>query len=150
MCLCCLLVLDLVLLYRSIYLRGIPLGGLPTIFCRQLARQVGAVHAISLSNKMAFSIGSSFLPQLSQIFMVGSISWVISADRVRELLEPVQIISTPTTPAPTTTDPILEPLLRSPSSMTHHSLPRYQRRQINNDDLIVSIDQIYRRLLEKL
>ena len=36
MCLCCLLVLDLTLLYQSIYLRGIPLGGLPTIFCRHL------------------------------------------------------------------------------------------------------------------
>ena len=35
MCLCCLLVLDHALHYRSIYLRGIPLGGLPMIFCRQ-------------------------------------------------------------------------------------------------------------------
>ena len=35
MCFCCILVLDHTLLCRSIYLRGIPLGGLPTIFCRQ-------------------------------------------------------------------------------------------------------------------
>ena len=37
MCLCCLLVLDHALLCRSIYLRGILLGGLPTIFYRQIA-----------------------------------------------------------------------------------------------------------------
>ena len=41
MCLYCLLVLDYMPLCRSIYLRGIPLGGLPMIFYRQLARQVG-------------------------------------------------------------------------------------------------------------
>jgi len=35
-CLCCLLVLDLTLLYRSIYLRGIPLEGLLTIFYRHV------------------------------------------------------------------------------------------------------------------
>ena len=41
MCLCCLLVLDCTSLCRSIYLRGIPLRGLSTIFCRQLACQIG-------------------------------------------------------------------------------------------------------------
>ena len=89
---------------------------------------------------MAFSTGSSSLPQPSQIFMVGSISWVITADEVEELIEPVQIDSTPITPTPTTVDLILEAPLRSPSTMTHRPLPRYQRRQINNDDLIASID----------
>ena len=37
-CLYCLLVLDYTPLYRSIYLRGIPLEGLPMIFCRQPGR----------------------------------------------------------------------------------------------------------------
>jgi len=32
-------------LHRQIYHCGIPLGGLPMIFCRQLVRQVGGVHA---------------------------------------------------------------------------------------------------------
>ena len=35
MCLCCLLVLDYMHLYRSIYPRGIPLERLPTIFYQQ-------------------------------------------------------------------------------------------------------------------
>ena len=54
------------------------------------------VRAVSLSNKMAFSASSSSLPQPGQIFIVGSISWVINADGVRELLEQVQIRSVPT------------------------------------------------------
>ena len=74
--------------------------------------------------------------------MVGSISWVINADGVGELLEPAQIHSTLTTPAPTTADLILELLPRSSSSTTHRSLPRYQRRHISNDDLIKSNDRV--------
>ena len=44
--------------------------------------------------------------------------------------------------APAIADPNSKPPPRSPSSTTHHSLPRYQRRQINNDYLIVSIDRV--------
>ena len=40
LCLNCLLVLDYTYLCRSIYLRGIPFEGLPTIFYRQLARKI--------------------------------------------------------------------------------------------------------------
>ena len=108
------------------------------------------MRAVSLSNKMAFLVGSSSLPPPGQIFTVGSISWVINADGVGELLEPVQIRSAPTTPAPATTDPILEPLPRSSSSTTRHSLPRYQRRHINNDDLIESIDRVGLKLVDCL
>ena len=98
------------------------------------------MRAFSLSNKMVFSVGSSSLPQPGQIFTVGSISWIINADGVGELIEPVQINSTPITLTPATADPILEPPPRLPSSITRHPLPRYQRRQINNNDLIASID----------
>ena len=54
MCLCCLLVLDLMLLCRSIYLCGIPLGGLPTIFYRQSARQVGVCVLFSCRTRWFF------------------------------------------------------------------------------------------------
>ena len=106
--------------------------------------------AVSLSNKMAFSAGSSFLPQPGQIFMVGSISWVINANGVRDLLEPNQIISAPIIPAPTTADPISEPPTRSLSSATRCPLPRYQRRRINNDDLIESIGWVDLKLVDCL
>ena len=105
---------------------------------------------VSLSNKMVFSVGSSSLPQPSQIFTVGSITWVINADGVGELLEPVRICSAPTTLAPATANPILEPLSRSAPSATHRSLPCYQRRHVNNDDLIESIDQVGLKLADCL
>ena len=108
------------------------------------------VHAVSLSNKMAFSAGSSSLPQPGQIFTVGSISWVINTDGVRELLEPGQIGSAPIKPAPTTADPISELILRSPLAIARRPLPRYQRRPINNDDLIESIDRVRLKLTDCL
>ena len=145
MCLCCLLVLDYTHLCRSIYLRGIPLGGLSTV-----GALGSGVRVVSMSNKMVCSACSSSLPQISQIFMVGSISWIINADGVGELIEPVQIDSTPITPTPATTDPISEPPPRSSSPTTHCPLPRYQRRRINNDDLIASIDQVSQKLVDCL
>ena len=56
----------------------------------------------------------------------------------------------PTTPAPATADLILEPIPRSLSTTTHRPLPRYQRRQINNDDLIESIDRVRLKLADCL
>ena len=47
-------------------------------------------------------------------------------------------------------DPISEPPLRSPSSTTRHPLPHYQRRQINNDDLIESINLVGLKLADCL
>ena len=40
--------------------------------------------------------------------------------------------------------------MRSPSSATHRPLPRYQRKQINNDDLIESIEQVGLKLADCL
>ena len=82
--------------------------------------------------------------------MVGLISWVINANRDGEIIEPVQIDSVPTTPAPTTADPISELPPRSSPPTTHHPLPRYLRKQINNDDLIASIDQVGQKLVDCL
>ena len=82
--------------------------------------------------------------------MVGSISWIINADGVGELIEPVQIDSAPITPTPVTADPISESPSRSPSSTTRRPLPCYQRRQINNDDLIAFIDQVGLKLVDCL
>ena len=82
--------------------------------------------------------------------MVRSISWVINTDGVGELLEPEHIVFAPATPAPATADPISEAILRSLSATTRHSLPRYQRRPINNDDLIESIDRVGLKLADCL
>ena len=62
----------------------------------------------------------------------------------------MQIDSAPITPTHATIDLISELPLRSPSSTTRRPLPRYQRRQINNDDLIASIDQVGLKLADCL
>jgi len=103
-----------------------------------------------MMNKMVRIAGSSSSPKLSQIFTVGSISWIINVDGDGEIIEPVQIDSTPTTPAPATADPISEPPPRSSSPTTHRLLPCYPRKQINNDDLIASIDQVGQKLTDCL
>ena len=108
------------------------------------------MRAVSISNKMVRSAGTLSLPQPGQIFTVGSISWIINANGVRELIEPVQINAAPITPTPVTADPISEPPPRLPSLTTHRPLPHYQRRQINNDDLIASIDQVGQKLVDFL
>ena len=82
--------------------------------------------------------------------MVGSISWIINADGVGELIEPVQINTALITPTPVTIDPISEPPPRSSSSTICHPLPRYPRKRIDNDDLIVSIDQVGQKLADCL
>ena len=82
--------------------------------------------------------------------MIGSILWIINADGVRELIEPVQIDTAPITPTPATADPISEPPPRSSSPTIRRSLPCYPRRQINNDDLIASIDRVSLKLVDCL
>ena len=62
----------------------------------------------------------------------------------------MQINTVPITPTPATIDPILEPPLRSSSPTIRRLLPCYPRRQINNDDLIASIDQVGQKLIDCL
>ena len=103
-----------------------------------------------MMNKMVCFVGSSSFPKPGQIFMVGLISWVINADGDGEIIDPVQIDSAPTTPAPVTADSISEPSPRSSSSIIRRPLPRYPRKRISNDDLIASIDQVGQKLTDCL
>ena len=82
--------------------------------------------------------------------MVGSISWVINADGDGEIIKPVSIDSALTTPMPATADPISEPPPRSSSPTTRRLLPCYPRKQIDNNDLIASIDQVGQKLADCL
>ena len=82
--------------------------------------------------------------------MVGSISWVINADGDGEIIDLVQIDSVLAIPTPTIADPFSEPPLRSSSPATHRLLPCYLRKQLNDDDLIVSIDQVGQKLTDCL
>ena len=108
------------------------------------------MRVVSMSNKMIHFVGSSSLPQPGEIFTVGSISWIINTDGVGELIELAQINTAPITLTPMTTDLISELPSRSSSPTIHRPLPRYPRRQINNDDLIASIDQVGQKLVDCL
>ena len=91
-------------------------------------------------------LSSLFSPKPDQTFTVGSISWLIKDNGDGEIVEPVQNSTASITPAPAPADPISELPPRSSSSATRRSLPRYPRKQINNDDLIASIDQVNQKL----
>ena len=99
-------------------------------------------RAVSSSSKMVFSASSSSRPRPGQIFTVGSISWIINADGIGELLDPAQIRSAPIVLRPQLQIRSRIRLPRSTSSTARRPLPRYQRRQASNDDLIASIDRV--------
>ena len=74
------------------------------------------------------------LPEPSRTFTVGSMTWVIGANGVNEIVEAVQNHPAPIMPTSTTS------LI---------SVPRcWVRRSIDNDDLIASIDHVTDRLAE--
>ena len=104
------------------------------------------VRAVSMMNKMVHFAVSSSSAKPDQIFTVGSISWVINADEDREIIKPVQIDSAPTTPTPAMANPISELPPRSSSPTTRRLLHHYSRKQVGNDDLIASIDQVGQKL----
>ena len=99
-----------------------------------------------MANKMVRFPSSPFYPKPSQTFTVGSISWLINDNGDGEIIELVQNSTASITPAPALVDPISEPPLRSSSSVTRRSLPHYPRKQIDNDDLIASINQVNQKL----
>jgi len=103
-----------------------------------------------MTNKMVYFAGSSSSPKPSQIFIVGLISWVINADEDGEIIEPVQIDSAPATPTPAMVDPVSKLPLRSFSPPTHRPLSCYSRKQVGNNDLITSIDQVGQKLTDYL
>ena len=74
-------------------------------------------------------------PELGQIFMVGSMTWVIGLDGSGEIMEAMPDHPTPIMPTSTMTSLILMPR-------------RWVRRSINNDDMIEAIDRVIDRLAE--
>jgi hypothetical protein len=86
-----------------------------------------------MASQMVTFPSSMALPEPGQIFMVGSMTWVISPDGNREIVEAVQDHPTLIVPTPATTSSISVPR-------------RWVRRSISNDDLMASIDRITDRL----
>ena len=92
------------------------------------------------------------------MFTIGQITWTTGSDNFIAMITEVaqiQSVSTTASPAsataPTTLD--LAPAIPASSSATpttRRSLPRYKGRQIDNTDLLDSIDQVGTKLAETL
>ena len=89
----------------------------------------------SMASQMVRFPSSMILPEPGQTFMVGSMTWVIGANSVEEIMEAMQNHPASIVPTSTMTSPISAPR-------------RWVRRSISNDDLIASIDRVTDRLAE--
>ena len=122
-----------------------------------MARQVGGVRTALQVNKMVIIPGSMATPN-GLTFTIGQITWTTgSGNFIAMTTEEARIQSASTTAspasatAPTTVD--LAPATPASSSATpttRRPLPRYKGRQIDNTDLLDSIDQVSTRLAETL
>jgi hypothetical protein len=93
------------------------------------------VRAEFMASQMVHFSSSMAFPEPGQIFMNGSMTWVVDPNGNGEIVEAVQAYPTPIVPTSATTSPIL-------------TLCRWVRRSIDNDDLIASIDRVTNRLVE--
>ena len=64
------------------------------------------MRADSMASQMVRFPSSMILPKLGQTFMVGSMTWVIGANGVEEIVEAMQNHPTPIVPTSTTATPI--------------------------------------------
>jgi hypothetical protein len=90
-----------------------------------------------MANQMVRVLSSMVLPEPGQLFMTGSMTWVIGANNVKEIMEAVQNHPAPIVPTATTTSSIPVP-------------HRWVRRSIDNNHLLTSIDQVTNGLTECL
>ena len=61
------------------------------------------VHADSMASQMVYFLSSMILPEPGQTFTVGSMTWIIVADGVEEIVEAVQNHPAPIAPTLATT-----------------------------------------------
>ena len=109
------------------------------------------------TNKMVIIPGSMAMPK-GLAFTIGQITWTTGSDNfIAMTMEEAQIqsASTTTSPASATTPTTLDLAPATPASSsvtptTRHSLPRYKGRQIDNTDLLNSIDRVSTKLAKTL
>lgn len=85
-----------------------------------------------------------------QTFTFGSLTWTIGVDDNTRTVEAVQSTPALIEPTPAPTDLISKSSFGSSVPATHRPPPRYQRRLVDNSDLIESIDQVTTSLVEAL
>ena len=109
------------------------------------------------ANKTDITSGSMATPN-GLMFTVGQITWTTSSDHfIAMTMEEARIQSASTTAspasatAPTTVDLALATLASSSATLTtRRPLPRYKGRQIDNTDLLDSIDRVGTKLAKTL
>jgi hypothetical protein len=94
-----------------------------------------------MASQMVIFLASMVLPA-GQTFMIGTFTWTTGVDSAVEVMEAVQAPPAPIESTPAPVDPIPRLLLRSSSLATRRLLPRYQGRQLDNSNLIESIDWV--------
>ena len=115
------------------------------------------MHTALQTNKMVIIPGSMATPN-GLTFTIGQITWTTGSDNfIAMTMEEARIQSVSTTAlsasamAPTTLDLALAtPASSLAMSTTRRPLPRYKGRQIDNTDLLDSIDQVGTKLAETL
>ena len=87
---------------------------------------------------------------LGQTFMFESLIWTIGVDGNAETVETVQSTPAPIEPTPMLADSISKSSFGSSAPATRRPPPRYQRRLVDNSDLIKSVNQVTTGLAEAL
>ena len=122
-----------------------------------MARQVGGVRTAPQTNKMVIIPGSMAMSN-GLTFTIGQITWTTGSDDfIAMTTEEARIQSASTTAssasatAPTMVDLApATPALSSATPITRRRLPRYKGRQIDNSDLLDSINRVGTKLAETL
>jgi hypothetical protein len=83
-------------------------------------------------------------------FTIGMLTWTTGVDGTIKVMEAVQAPPAPTKSTPAPAHLISRLLLGSSSLVTRHPLPRNQGRQLDNSDLIETIDRVTIGLAETL
>jgi hypothetical protein len=87
-----------------------------------MACQVVGVRAKFMASQMVTFLSSMALPELGQIFTVGSMTWVIGPDSNGEIVEAVQDHLAPIAPTLATTSLISCPAARLGDPSAHPSI----------------------------
>jgi hypothetical protein len=110
-----------------------------------VARQVGGVRVDSMASQMV-TFPTFMILEAGQTFTVGAFTWTTGVNGTAAIMEATRVYPAPTESTPTPTDPIS----RSPAPASRHPSPRCQRRQLDDSDLVESIDRVTEGLVETL
>ena len=96
-----------------------------------------------MANQMV-TFPASMILEAGQTFTVGAFTWTSGVNGTAEVVEAVRVSPTPIKSTPVPTDPNLG----SSVPAACHPFPRHRRRQLDDSDLVESIDRVTEGLAE--